>query len=192
MTLQINTFSTSLDQLDSLKNSLWYLTAIWGTKQINHLSYNTVKFKWQYVTTELEVFNDIGATKDDIHDPGIELSATMYGCDTNLNQERAIIFKDRCNDKSRKKKITLEQLPQTVDVVELHSERANLQIQDWHGNFLEPEAFECKMSDDLLEPILMNKVPAIPYPMEVKKCECTKGWTTRICGRFDDGIACTS
>ena len=116
----------------------------------------------------------------------------MHGCDIKLNQERAFVFKDRCNDKSRKKKITLDGLPPTVDVVELHSERANLQIQDCHGNSLDPEAFEWKMSDDLLEPIPMNNVPVPPYIMEVKKCEFTKGWTTRICGCFDDGIPCTS
>ena len=123
MTLQINTFPISLDQLDSLKNSLWYLTAIWGTKQINHPSYNTVKIKWQHLTTELEVFNDICATEDDIHEPGVELAATMYGCDIKLNQERAIIFKDRCNDKSWKKKITLDRFPPTVDVIELYTFR---------------------------------------------------------------------
>ena len=140
------------------------MTAILGIKQINHPSYNTVKIKWKHLTTELEVFNDICGTKYDIHDPGVELSSTMYGCDINLNQERAIIFKNRCNDKSRKK-ITLDRLPPTVDVVELHSERANLQIKDWHGNSLDPEALECKMSDDLLEPIPINKVPAPPYLM---------------------------
>ena len=71
------------------------------------------------------------------HDAEVKLVITMYGSDISFNQERAIIFKDRCNDKSRKK-IKLNWLPPTVDAVELHSERAYHRIQDWQGNSLDP------------------------------------------------------
>ena len=67
-----------------------------------------------------------------------------------------------------------------VDAVELHSERAYHQIQDWRGNSFDPDLFDCKMVDDLLEPFPMNKEPATPFFMEVKKCKCTKGCRARI------------
>ena len=96
------------------------------------------------------------ATKDYIHDAGVKLVVTMYGCDI----IRTIIFKDRCNDRSWKEKITLDRFPPAVVVVGLYSERAYQQIQDWQGNSLDPQLFDWKMVDDLLEPIPMNNEPA--------------------------------
>ena len=106
------------------------------------------------------------ATKDDIHDEEVKVVVTMYGCDINLNQERTIIFKDRCNDISRKKKITLDRLRPTVNAAEQHSERAYHQIQYWQGSSLDLELFGFNMVDDLLEPISMNNGTCTTIPYE--------------------------
>ena len=55
----------------------------------NHPSYNALKNNWQHLTTELEIFKDMNATKDDIHDAGVKLVLTMYGCDINHYFQRS-------------------------------------------------------------------------------------------------------
>ena len=55
----------------------------------NPPSYNALKINWQHLTTELEIFKDMNATKDDIHDAGVKLVLTMYGCDINHYFQRS-------------------------------------------------------------------------------------------------------
>ena len=80
------------------------------------------------------------------------------------------MFKERCNDKARKKKINIEWLPPTTDAVQLHSERAYLQVQDWDGNSLNPESSGWHMVYDILEPIPIRQEPASRFLIKVKKC----------------------
>ena len=94
----------------------------------------------------------------------------MYRCDLNLNLERARMFKERCNDKARKKKINIEPLPPTTYAAQLHAERAYLQVKDWGGNSLNPESSEWDMVDGILEPIPIRQEPASHFLIEVKKC----------------------
>ena len=100
----------------------------------SHPSYNSLSMKWEHLARKLAVFRDRNATLNEVHDAGVKFIAAMYRCEINLNQERARIFKERCNDKARKKKINLERRPPTTDAVQLHAERAYLQVQVWDGN----------------------------------------------------------
>ena len=127
--------------------------------------------KW-VVAKKLAVFRDSNATLNEVHDAGVKLIAAMYRCDVNLNRERARMFKECYNDKARKKKINLERLSPTTDVVQLHAERAYLQVQVWDGNFLNPESFGWHMVDGIREPIPMRQETTPLFLMEVKKCGC--------------------
>ena len=140
---------------------------------------------------DLAVFRDKKATIPDIHAAGIRLVAAMYGCDTDLNGERAEIFMALCNDIKRRRKVTLDRLPPTADAVGLHAQRSYLQIQEWSGTSLRPELYGWKKVDGILEPIPMSQEPASPFLMEVKKCGCTSGCRNRICRCVADGLACT-
>ena len=95
-----------------------------------HPSYNALKMQWDHLAEEPEIFRDSRVTTSDIQEAGVKLVAALYGCDTDLNQERIRLFKDRCNDRNKNRMITLERLPPTVDAVKLHAERAHLQIQE--------------------------------------------------------------
>ena len=156
-----------------------------------HPSYTALTKNWDHFSRDLAVFRDKKATIPDIHTAGIRLVAAMYGCDTDLNGERAQIFMDLCNDKKRKRKVTLDRLPPTADAVGLHAQRSYLQIQEWSGNSLRPESYGWKKVDGILEPIPMGQEPAPPFLMEVKKCGCTSGCRNRICRCVADGLACT-
>ena len=70
-----------------------------------------------YLARKLAVFRDSDATLNEVHDAGVKLISAKYRCDVNLNRERARMFKERCNDKARKKKINIEWLPPTTDAV---------------------------------------------------------------------------
>ena len=126
--------------------------------------------KWEHIARKLAVFRDSNATLNEVHDAGVKLISVMYRCDVNLNLERARMFKERCNDKARKKKINLERLPPTTDAAQLHAERAYLQVQDWNGNSLNPESLRWHMVDGILEPIPMRQEPAPHFFVKVKKC----------------------
>ena len=69
--------------------------------------------KWEHLARKLAVFRDSNATLNEVHDAGVKLISAMYRCDVNLEIERARMFKERCNDKARKKKINIEWLPPT-------------------------------------------------------------------------------
>ena len=99
----------------------------------------------------------------------MKLISALYCCDVNLNLERAKMFKERCNDKARKKTINIEWLPPTY-AAQLHAERAYLQVKDWGGNALNPESSGWHMVDGILEPIPMRQEPASHFLIEVKKC----------------------
>ena len=45
----------------------------------NHPSYNALKNNWQHLTTELEIFKDMNATKYDIHDAAVKLVLICMG-----------------------------------------------------------------------------------------------------------------
>ena len=72
-----------------------------------HSSYNSLSMKWEHLARKLAVFRDSNATLNEVHDAGVKLMSAMYRCDVNLNLERARMFKERCNDKARKKKINV-------------------------------------------------------------------------------------
>ena len=137
-----------------------------------HPSYNSLSMKWEHLARKLAVFRDSNATLNEVHDAGVKLISAMYRCDVNLNLERARMFKERCNDKARKKKINIEWLPLTTDAAQLHAERAYLQVQDWDRNSLNPESSGWHMVDGILEPIPMQQEPASHFLIEVKKCLC--------------------
>ena len=130
-------------------------------------------------------------TTSDIHEAGVKLVAALYGCDTDLNQERVRLFRDRCNDRNKKRMIVLERLPPTVDAVKLHAERAYLQIQEWQDNSLDPESFGWKMVEGVLEPVPMRQAPAPPFLLDVKKCGCSTGYGGR-CNCLGNGLPCTN
>ena len=136
-----------------------------------HPSYNPLSMKWEHLARKLAVFRDSNATLNEVHDAGVKLISAMYRCDVNLNLERARMFKERCNDKARKKKINIEWLPPTY-VAQLHAERAYLQVKDWGGNSLNPESSGWHMVDGILEPKPMRQEPASHFLTEVKKCWC--------------------
>ena len=122
-----------------------------------HPSYNALKMQWDHLAEELEIFRDSRVITNDIHEAvaaanDIQLVAALYGCDTDLNQERVRLFRDRCNDRNKKRMITLERLPPTFDAVKLHAERAYLQIQEWQDNSLDPESFGWKMVEGFWNP----------------------------------------
>ena len=117
-----------------------------------HQSYNALKMQWDHLAEELEIFRDSRVTTSDIYEAGIKLVAALYGCDTDLNQERVRLFKDRYNDRNKKRMITLERLPPTVDAVKLQAERPYLQIQEWQDNSLDPESFGWKWWRGLWNP----------------------------------------
>ena len=96
----------------------------------------------------------------------------MYRSDVNMNLERARMFKERCNDKVRKKKINIEWLPPTKYAAQLYAERAYLQVQDWGGNSLNQESSGWHMVDGILEPIPMRQEQASHLLIEVKTCWC--------------------
>ena len=62
-----------------------------------HPSYKALKMQWDHLAEELEIFRDSRVTTSDIHEAGVKLVAALYGCDTDLNQERVRLFRDRCN-----------------------------------------------------------------------------------------------
>ena len=136
-----------------------------------HPSYNSLLMKWEHLAKKLAVFRDSNATLNEVHDAGLKLISSMYRCDVNLNLERARMFKERCNDKARKKKINIEWLPPTY-AAQLHAIRAYIQVKDWGGNSLNPEYFGWYMVDDILEPIPMQQESATHFLIEVKKCRC--------------------
>ena len=111
-----------------------YTSAFFG-----HPSYNSLSMKWEHLARKLAVFRDINSTLNEVHDAGVKLISAMYHCDVNLNLERARMFKERCNDKARKKKINIEWLPPTF-TAQLHAELGYLQVNDWIGNSLNPES----------------------------------------------------
>ena len=76
-----------------------------------HPSYNSLSMKWEHLARKLAVFRESNATLNEVHDVGVKLISAMYRCDVNLNLERARMFKERCNDKAKKKKINIEWLP---------------------------------------------------------------------------------
>ena len=125
-----------------------------------HPSYTTLTKNWDHFPRDLAVFRDKKATIPDIHAAGIRLVAAMYGCDTDLNGERAEIFMALCNDIKRRRKVTLDRLPPTADAVGLHAQRSYLQIQEWSGTSLRPELYGWKKVDVILEPISMSQEPA--------------------------------
>ena len=95
-----------------------------------HPSHNSLSMKWEHIAKKLAVFRDSNATLNEVHDAGVKLISAMYRCDVNLEIERARMFKERSNDKARKKNINIEWLPPTY-TAQLHTERAYLQVKDW-------------------------------------------------------------
>ena len=91
---------------------------------VGHPSYNSLSMKWEHLAKKLAVFGDSSTTLNEVHDAGVKLLSAMNRCDVNLNLERARMFKERCNDKARKKKINIEPLPPTTYAAQLHAERA--------------------------------------------------------------------
>ena len=73
-----------------------------------HPSYNSLLMKWDHLARKLAVFRDSNATLNEVHDAGVKLTSAICRCDVNLNRERARMFKERCNDKARKRKINIE------------------------------------------------------------------------------------
>ena len=65
------------------------MTALLPSLFIPPTNYNALKINWQHLTTELEIFKDMNATKDDIHDAGVKLVLTMYECDINPYFQRS-------------------------------------------------------------------------------------------------------
>ena len=86
--------------------------------------------KWEHLSRKLAVFRDSNATLNEVHDAGVKLISAMDRCYLNLEIERARMFKERCNDTARKKKINIEWLSPTY-TAQLHAERAYLQVKDW-------------------------------------------------------------
>ena len=134
-----------------------------------HPSYNSLLMKWDNLARKLAVFRDSNASLNEVHDAGVKLTSAIYRCDVNLNRERARMFKERCNDKARKRKINIEWLPPTTDAAQLQAERAYLQVQDWDGNSLNPKSSGWHMVDGILEPIPMRQKPASHFLIELKK-----------------------
>ena len=83
-----------------------------------HPSYNSLSMKWERLARKLAVFRDSSAILNEVHDAGVKLISAMYRCDVNLNLERARMFKERCNDNARKKKINIEWLPPSLPTCE--------------------------------------------------------------------------
>ena len=123
--------------------------------------------KWEHLARKLAVFRDSNATLNEVHDAGVKLISAMYRSDGNLNLESARMFKERCNDNARKKKINIELLPPTY-AAQLYAERTYLQVKDWAGNSLNPESSGWHMVDGILEPIPLRQEPASHFLIEVK------------------------
>ena len=119
--------------------------------------------KWEHLARKLAVFRDSNATLNEVHDARVKLISAMYRSDVNLNIERARMFKERCNDNARKKKINIEWLPSTY-AAQLHAERTYLQVKDWAGNSLNPESSGWHMVDGILEPIPFAAGAGITFP----------------------------
>ena len=83
-----------------------------------HPSYNSLSMKWEHLARKLAVFRDSNATLNEVHDAGVKLITAMYRCGVNLNLERARMFKERCNDNAREKKINIEWLPPNLPTSE--------------------------------------------------------------------------
>ena len=58
-----------------------------------HTSHNALTMQWDDLAKELEIFRDSNATIRDVHEAGLKLMAALYGCDTDLNQERVTLFR---------------------------------------------------------------------------------------------------
>ena len=136
-----------------------------------HSSYNSLSMNWELLARKLAVFRDSNATLNEVHDVELKLISAMYRCDVNLNLERARMFKERYNNKARKKKINVVWLP-PIYAAQLHAERAYLQVKDWGGNSLNPESSVCHLVYGILELIPMRQEPASYFLIEVKKCWC--------------------
>ena len=101
-------------------------------------------------------------------------------------------FHKKCISRSAKKGVNLAMLPPSDDAVNLHVERAFLQVQEWLGNALEPRDYGWKIKDGLLEPIPMQQDPAPAYLMVVIQCNCkaTKCQSGR-CSCYRSSQRCT-
>ena len=178
-----------------MKTNLLVLHGFFGNDTVSsfysHPSSSAVKKKWDHLSQELAIFKDETATKEEIHAAGMKLVATTYRCSPELNAERVRIFKERCNNKSSKKQISLERLPPTEDAAKLHSERAYLQVQEWLGNRLDPTSFGWVLRDGILDPIPMLLKPAPESLMEIKKCGCSTGCRGGRCGCYNGSLWCT-
>ena len=90
--------------------------------------------------SHLAVFNEKQSTHDEISEAGGKLLLMMYGVKhlKSLNRARYFRFKQLVARKDISTNTQLCILPPTIGSARMHAFRVFLQVQSWHGNYLNP------------------------------------------------------
>lgn len=81
-------------------------------------------------------------------------------------------------------------LPPTEDAARLHTYRVYHQVQEWLGNYKDPEDWGWKKTKSIYMPIACEKDPAPPSLLKLISCTCKTG-CGKACGCRKAGLKCS-
>jgi 5'-3' exonuclease len=139
-----------------------------------------------------EIFNQSieDTSKDAILDAGEKALLAIYKTNDSLDAFRYNRFCQKVATST--KAIDCKTLPPTARAFQFHILRVYLQVQTWKGESLDPEQWGWKLKNGKLMPI-QTDLPAAPEALlQVIRCTCKSGCTTRRCMCQKHGTECSN
>ena len=139
-----------------------------------------------------KLFCAINATVEEISTADQKLFVLMYGGkDENLNELKYHRYMSAVA--SSNLGVRPEKLPATECAAKYHAQRVHLQVLQWThlATVITPENWGWKVEGGKYLPIMMDKKPATPELLNVKRCKCKKGCSA-ACSCKRNRLKCVS
>ena len=145
------------------------------------------------LSTEVQVFNDHRATRNDIAAAGEAFLCGLSGgeIDENLDVKRHQLYLRTIAKQKVCVKFDLAPLPPTSAAARQHSFRVHHQAQQWRGVVLNPTDWGWKVKDGRLTPLPSPREPAPETLLHLITCNCRSEYE-RNCECRRSGLPCTS
>lgn len=140
---------------------------------------------------QAKVFNKKGCSQAEIVAAGEMAVLCLYGSkEKNLNQLRLQKFQELV--RTSKKAVQPKNLPPTSAALKFHSLRVYYQVQTWQGEELDAESWGWKVDSGRMVPLQTDMDIAPKGLLQVVRCNCRAGCSTRRCGCKKLTIPCTA
>ena len=187
--------SKSLSDYPKCQNHILFLHAITScdtTSAMFRRSKTSVLklFKKKDLIDCAKVFNEIDPSAQTIIRKGIRFLLAVYGVPKKIDYIDMYRYLTFVKNTRNKKQVQLSCLPPTSASAHQHLYWAFYQVQAWLGNQLNPEDWDWKLTDNILELIQAILPPTPQKLLNTIFCNCKKDCSAK-CGCRRVGLSCS-